>query len=92
MLLADNTGFGKPLGTNSWTTHEFATLLRLEELEIRSPKALDMRPSVILMEYFGDESRGAPTLIEVAIDTTPARRLYVQCLTSIERMLEATAV
>ena len=86
--LAKNTGFGKSLGTNSWTTHEFATLLRLEELEIPSPQALDMGPSVILMEYFGDESRGAPTLIGVAIDTSLARKLYVQCLTSIERMLE----
>ena len=86
--LAKNSTFGKAIGSNSWTTHEYTTLLRLEELDIKSPRALVMSPSVILMEYFGDRSRGAPTLIEVSIKPALARKLYLEILTAIERMLE----
>ena len=86
--VAKNTAFGKSIGTNSWTTHEYSTLVRLEEIGVRAPQAIDRSANVILMEYFGDHIRGAPTLIEKRLDANTAQKLCDECLYFIELMLE----
>lgn len=55
---------------------------------MRCPRALDRSGSVILMEYFGDAYRGAPTLIEVSLEMETAERLLADCLAAVELMLE----
>ncbi len=56
------TNLGKELVHTSWLTHEYETLRLLYEAGPDVPRPITVSENVILMEYLGDDLRGAPTL------------------------------
>lgn len=89
MLHAINkrTEYGRTLLHTSWLEHEFSTLKLLHEAGADVPKPLASDPNVILMEYFGDEVMGAPTLNDINLATGEARILFERVEHNIDLML-----
>lgn len=90
--VARGTGLGKELVQMSWLSHEFQTLRLLHDAGADVPRPVAVRENVILMEYLGDEKRGAPTLNHVTLDRTDAGRLFDRLVRNVELMLEAGRV
>ena len=85
--LKKHTRFGKRVENISWSSHEFELLTSLHELGADVPKPLASSDSAILMEYFGDEVRGAPTLHMVSLDPAEAQPLFDRVIGNIILML-----
>jgi RIO kinase 1 len=86
------TALGKALVHTSWLTHELHTLRLLHEAGVDVPRPIAVNENVILMEYLGDEQRGAPTLNHVTLDRVEAGRLFDQLLRNIDLMLASGRV
>jgi RIO kinase 1 len=85
--LRKHTRFGKHVERVSWSGNEFDLLGKLHRLGAEVPKPLASSDSAILMEFFGDEVRGAPTLHMVALDPPEARNLFDRVIGNVETML-----
>jgi len=81
------TVLGKELVHTSWLSHEFHTLRLLHEAGADVPRPISLSENVILMEYLGDEQRGAPALHHVTFDPAEARLLFDRLLRNVELML-----
>ena len=86
------TTLGKELVHTSWLTHEFHTLRLLHEAGVDVPRPIAVSENVILMDYRGDEQRGAPTLNHVMLDPTEAGILFDRLLRNVDLMLAASRV
>jgi RIO kinase 1 len=86
------TTLGKELVHTSWLTHEFHTLRLLHEAGVDVPRPIAMSENVILMDYLGDEQRGAPTLNHIALDGAEAGLLFDRLLRNVDLMLAAGRV
>ena len=81
------TEYGRTLMHTSWLEHEFSTLKLLHQAGADVPKPLASDSNAILMEYFGDEVMGAPTLNDVNLTTGEARILFERVERNIDLML-----
>ena len=81
------TEFGRQLLHSSWLEHEFATMKLLYAAGMDIPQPFAAHDNAILMQYFGDELMGAPTLNDVDLDRSEARVLYERVEHNIEVML-----
>ncbi len=86
------TSFGKEIVHASWLSHEYQTLKYLHDSGCDVPRPYAMGENVILMEYLGDETRGAPTLNQVHLDQPEANSLYERLMHNVEVMLRAGRV
>ena len=86
------TALGKDLVHTSWLTHEFQTLHLLHGAGADVPRPIALGENVILMEYRGDELRGAPTLNHVRLDPAEAGRIFDRLLWNVDVMLAAGRV
>jgi RIO kinase 1 len=86
------TTLGKELVHTSWLSHEFHTLRLLHEAGADVPRPITVSENVILMDYRGDEQRGAPTLNQVRLKPAEARRLCNRLLRNVDLMLAAGRV
>ena len=82
-----HTRFGKRIERISWSSNEFSLLTKLHELGADVPKPLASSENAILMEYLGDEVRGAPTLHMVKLDTPESQSLFDRVIGNITLML-----
>jgi len=71
----------------SWIAYEFQTMLKLHQAGADVPVPIRNSEHAILMEYFGDLSRAAPTLNLVSISTAEARPLFERLVENIKLML-----
>jgi RIO kinase 1 len=85
--LKKHTRFGKKVENISWSSNEFDLLTKLHQLGADVPRPLASSDSAILMEYFGDEVRGAPTLHMVSLEPPEARELFDRIIGNITTML-----
>jgi RIO kinase 1 len=85
--LKKHTRFGKEVENISWSSNEYSLLTKLQGLGADVPKPLASSDSAILMEYLGDEVRGAPTLQMVSLDAEEAQELFDRIMTNVEIML-----
>jgi RIO kinase 1 len=85
--LKKHTRFGKRVENLSWCSHEMQLLRDLHADGADVPKPLASGESALLMEYFGDETRGAPTLHMVALEPDEARALFERVFANVEQML-----
>jgi RIO kinase 1 len=85
--LKKHTRFGKQVERISWSSNEFTLLTKLHGLGADVPKPLASSENAILMEFLGDEVRGAPTLHMVRLDPTEARSLFDRIMGNITLML-----
>jgi RIO kinase 1 len=82
------TEYGRELMHTSWLEHELVTLQVLHAAGADVPKPLASDSNAILMEYFGDEVMGAPTLNEVSLPRDEAEALFERTMRNVELMLE----
>jgi RIO kinase 1 len=85
--LKKHTAFGKRVEMLSWCRHEFDLLRQLHDAGVDVPKPLAHAESAILMEFFGDSVRGAPTLHMVALEPELAKELFDRTIANIEAMV-----
>jgi RIO kinase 1 len=85
--LKKHSRFGKQVETLSWSKNEYALLTQLSERGADVPKPVASSDKTIVMEYFGDEVRGAPTLHMVSLESAEAHALFARVMGNIEIML-----
>jgi RIO kinase 1 len=85
--LSKKTAFGAQLQHISWLSYEYETLKLLHSDGAAVPQPFASGENAILMSYYGDERRAAPTLNEVSLGPNDARRLFQVTLENIELML-----
>lgn len=86
------TDWGRELLHTSWLRYEFDTLRILHAAGADVPRPFACDENAILMQYFGDEVMGAPTLNDVDLDLSEVKPLYQRVLHNIELMLEHNKV
>jgi RIO kinase 1 len=85
--IAGKTRKGLMASQTSWLEYEYQTLLKLHQAGADVPEPFKHSTYVLLMEYIGDETMPAPTLVDVALspDETPA--LFEHVLHNVELLL-----
>jgi RIO kinase 1 len=81
------TRFGQHLDFMTWIVHEFQVQQELFEAGADVPRPISHRGNTILMEFIGDEFTAAPTLNEITLEQTEARRLFGRVIENIKLML-----
>ncbi len=81
------TEMGRQLLHASWLEHEYKTMVKLHAAGADVPQPFAAEDNAILMQYFGDEVMGAPTLNEVDLDRSEARPLFERVVYNLELML-----
>ncbi len=92
LAVAKKTDFGARLVHTSWLMHEHATLERLARAGAAVPKPYAANENSILMTYYGDDQRAAPTLSEIRLSRAEARRLLPEVMRNVEVMLSVGIV
>ncbi|MEO7913510.1 MAG: RIO1 family regulatory kinase/ATPase [Roseiflexaceae bacterium] len=82
------TAFGVQVAHTSWLMYEYTTMERLFQAGASVPRPYAAGENAILMTYFGDERRAAPTLSEIRLPTEEAEVLFQEVLRNIELLLE----
>jgi RIO kinase 1 len=89
--IGKKTDFGVSATHTSWLMYEHTTLQKLYDAGASVPRPIAAAENALLMEYVGDETRGAPTLIEVALDPADATRAFADVVRTL-RVLFAQGV
>jgi len=87
LAVAKKTAFGAKLQHTSWLMHEYLTLDRLYRAGVAVPRPFASNENCILMTYYGDDQRAAPTLNEVRLPTRNAAPLFQDVLHNVDLML-----
>lgn len=74
--MAKKTEYGKELLHQSWIAYEFTSLQLLKAAGADVPMPYEITGNAILMGYVGDLDGCAPTLSEITLDKSKARRLF----------------
>jgi RIO kinase 1 len=85
--IGKRTKFGVQVMHTSWLMHEYMAMECLYEAGAAVPQPMSATENAILMAYYGDEVRGAPTLNEVSLDSDEASLLFREVQRNIEVML-----
>lgn len=86
--IAKGSSYGKELSHTSWLAHEYQTLQLLHAAGADVPKPWAVAENAIIMEYFGDEYRPAPTLHDTRLDRREARVALDRVIHNIDLMLQ----
>lgn len=81
--LGKKTEFGQQVQHSSWLLYEYTTLQTLSAAGCAVPAPYAVGENAILMDYIGEETRAAPTLIEVGLGRTEAQRVFRQVKESL---------
>lgn len=85
--LNKKTKFGEEVRHTSWLMYEYATLTELYKAGASVPQPVAVGDTAILMSYYGEPHRGAPTLNEVHLQPKEAKQLFEEVINSLEIML-----
>jgi RIO kinase 1 len=85
--IGKKTAFGVQVMHTSWLMHEYTTMKRLYKAGAAVPRPVGSSENSILMGYYGDGVRGAPTLNEVSLDRDEAEVLFREVLRNVELFL-----
>ncbi len=86
--LQKRTDFGRQIEQTSWLMYEYTTLQMLHTIGASVPRPIAVGANAILMEYIGDEYRGAPSLHETEIPEAEAPDLFGDIIRNIELLLQ----
>ncbi len=86
--LQKRTDFGRQIEQTSWLMYEYTTLQMLHTIGAAVPRPIAVGVNAILMEYIGDEHRGAPSLHETDIPEAEAPELFAEIIRNIELLLQ----
>src|SRR5262249_41243784 len=82
------TAFGAQVQHTSWLMYEYTTIERLHRAGAAVPRPYAAAENAILMTYYGDKRRAAPTLNEVHLAKGEAAVLFEEVLRNIELLLQ----
>src|SRR5262245_3558351 len=82
------TAFGAQVQHTSWLMYEYTTMERLHRAGAAVPRPYAAAENAILMTYYGDERRAAPTLNEVQLSKAEAGPLFDEVLRNVELLLQ----
>jgi len=85
--IGKKTKFGVQVMHTSWLMHEYVAMEQLYQAGAAVPRTVAASENAILMGYYGDEVRGAPTLNEISLDPDEAQVLLNEVCRNIELML-----
>jgi RIO kinase 1 len=85
--IGKKTTFGVQVMHTSWLMHEYTAMERLYQAGAAVPRPVACGENSILMSYYGDGTRGAPTLNEVSLDPDEAEVLFEEVMRNIELFL-----
>jgi RIO kinase 1 len=68
-----------------WAEKELRNLRRLEQNGIRSPKVVDGKENVLVMEYLGDQTAASPRLRDADLGDRTSE-FYAELLVAMRRM------
>ena len=86
--IGKKTAFGVQVMHTSWLMHEYTSMERLYQAGAAVPRPVASTENSILMSYYGDGTRGAPTLNEVSLDVDEAEVLLQEVLRNVELFLQ----
>jgi RIO kinase 1 len=86
--IGKKTAFGVQVMHTSWLMHEYTTMEGLYRAGAAVPRPVASAENAILMGYYGDGVRGAPTLNEISLDRDEAERLFREVLRNVELFLQ----
>jgi RIO kinase 1 len=86
--IGKKTAFGEQVKHTSWVMYEYTTMERLYRAGAAVPRPIAVAENAILMEYYGDERRAAPTLNEVGLEPGEAARLFQEVLRNVDLLLQ----
>jgi RIO kinase 1 len=86
--IGKKTAFGAQVQHTSWLMHEYTTIERLYRAGAAVPLPIAFAENAILMGYYGDERRAAPTLNEVRLAPDAAAPLFEEVLRNIDLLLQ----
>jgi len=87
LAVKKNTHFGQELRHASWLESEYQTMQILYAAGADVPKPLARGNNVILMEYVGGDRSPAPTLNQVTLGASEARRIFEKVVNDLAIML-----
>jgi RIO kinase 1 len=90
--IGKKTAFGEQVKHTSWVMYEYTTMVRLHQAGAAVPAPFAVAENAILMSYYGDEQRAAPTLNEVSLAPDRAGALFQEALRNIELLLQHNIV
>lgn len=79
--------FGREVQFGLWVTHEFEALSALSSAGADVPSPIAHTDNAILMEYFGDRQRAAPSLAGSELSSEQARAVFDHLMRNIELWL-----
>jgi RIO kinase 1 len=82
------TAFGAQVQHTSWLMYEYTTMERLYQAGAAVPRPIAAGENAILMSYYGDERRAAPTLNEISLPASAAAPLLQEVLRNVELLLQ----
>ena len=86
--IGKKSAFGVQVEHTSWLMYEYTTLERLHQAGAAVPRPIAVAENAILMEYFGDGDRAAPTLNEITLTPEEAPRVFQEVVRNIALMLQ----
>jgi RIO kinase 1 len=86
--LGKKTTFGMQVQHTSWLMYEYTTMGRLYQAGAAVPQPIAVGENAILMSYYGDERRAAPTLNEVSLSPSEAAPLFQEVMRNVELLLQ----
>ncbi len=85
--IGKKTDFGVQVEHTSWLMHEYVALRDLHAAGADVPAPLAAHDNALIMDYWGDASRSAPTLHGVRLTQEEAPGLFRRILRNVELML-----
>lgn len=79
--------FGRQVQFGMWVNHEFDVLTALHKAGADTPQPIARTESAILMEYYGDHERAAPSLGGSELSRQQARTVFNRVMNNIELLL-----
>ena len=87
LAVKKNTRFGQELRHASWLEAEYQTMQILYEAGADVPRPLAHGNNVIMMEYIGGDRSPAPTLNQVTLGVSEAKRMFEKLVHDLDIML-----
>lgn len=86
--IGKKSSFGVQVSHTSWLMYEFTTLGQLFRAGAAVPEPIAAGENAILMTYYGDDVRAAPTLSEIDLPRDEAAALFQEALRNIDLLLQ----
>jgi len=86
--IGKKTAFGVQVMHTSWLMYEYTALQRLHRAGAAVPRPYAAADNAILMGYYGEARRAAPTLNEIDLPKNEIEPLFEEVLRNVELMLQ----